>query len=56
MDEYLAVGLYLLMILDINVVFYIIGGFTPGLKNSSNRIIAPFFITIIIFAMYMDFK
>jgi hypothetical protein len=44
--EWKVIGLLFLLILGINFIFYFIGGLIPGLKNSSNRIIVPFFVFV----------
>ena len=51
-DFILTIGMWFLIILAVNVVCYIIGGFIPVLKNSSNRVIIPFFIILIIFLIF----
>ena len=52
--DWLAVAGFIGLIFGANVVCYIIGGFIPGLKNSSNRIIVPFFIIAFCFYVYMN--
>ena len=50
--DWLAVAGFIGLIFGANLVCYIIGGFIPGLKNSSNRIIVPFFYSILFLRLY----